>query len=166
MSIGSHESPRARSVEWYTPAWVFERLGLDFDLDPCHPVSRRDYLPARRVYTRADDGLAQPWHGRVWLNPPYGRDVGTWMDRMSSHGDGVALVFSRTDTAWFQRCARSADAALFMAGRIKFIDGAGIGNHGAGAGSVFIAWGAACAAALQRMAREGMGVYVSFDSQP
>jgi phage N-6-adenine-methyltransferase len=157
-----HHSQRARSVEWYTPEWVFQRLALDFDLDPCHPVPRRDYLPARHVYTRADDGLSQSWHGRVWLNPPYGKDVKQWMDLMSKHGDGVALVFARTDTAWFQACARTADSALFVAGRIKFIDGDGIGNSGAGAGSVLLAWGPACDAALERVAREGMGIYVRF----
>lgn len=66
MTLGlTHESARNATVEWYTPPAIFEALGMGFDLDPCHPEGDRPpWLPAAKVYTKQDDGLAQPWE--VW----------------------------------------------------------------------------------------------------
>lgn len=49
------------SDDYYTPAWVFERLGITFDLDVCAPPGGIPWIPAARYYTMEDDGLAQPW---------------------------------------------------------------------------------------------------------
>jgi hypothetical protein len=86
-----------KSVEWYTPAWIFNELGMSFDLDPSSPHNMETAVPATTKYTIFDDGLTKPWFGRVWLNPPYGPETGAWMSRMADHGNGLALVFSRTD---------------------------------------------------------------------
>ncbi len=69
------------------------------------------------------NGLEQEWFGRVWLNPPYGRNVGLWLDRLAEHGNGMALIFARTDTKWFQRFAPKCSWILWLAGRVKFIEG-------------------------------------------
>jgi hypothetical protein len=61
-----------KSVEWYTPAWIFEALEMKFDLDPASPHDMDSFVPATLKYTVFDDGLKKPWSGRVWLNPPYG----------------------------------------------------------------------------------------------
>jgi hypothetical protein len=168
----THESPVNGSIEWYTPAWVFEALGLTFDLDPCHPHDRLPWVPAQFVWTKADDGLKQPWHGRVWMNPPYGKETPLWLERMAVHcdrgfgrvpdGDGIALVFSRTDTAWFHHYAATADAICFMRKRIAFVGPDGLprpgkdGKKGSpGAGSMLLAWGPECVEALHR---SGLGV--------
>lgn len=151
----SHESQCIRSVEWYTPPWVFNELGMTFNLDPCHPSKRLPWVPAERTIDRFENGLLQPWYGRVWLNPPYGKETGDWMRRLAAHGNGIALVFSRTDCAWFHESVCMADAALFLQGRIAFVDGRGTGNSGAGAGSVMAAWGAECVDALKKMAHRG-----------
>ena len=77
--------------ERYTPAWVFEGLGLTFDLDPASPgEGNGDAVPARRKLTRADDGLAQPWYGLVWLNPPFSNAT-AWANRFMEHANGVFL---------------------------------------------------------------------------
>ena len=55
--------------EWLTPPCLLDRLG-EFDLDPCSPVNR-PWDTARHHYTVEDDGLRQPWFGRVFCNPPY-----------------------------------------------------------------------------------------------
>ena len=58
---------------WLTPASIFAAINLEFDLDPAHPGRDNPYcsVPARRIYAIHDDGLRQPWSGRVWLNPPF-----------------------------------------------------------------------------------------------
>ena len=149
--LAGHESQRAVSVDWFTPSWIFEALGLSFDLDPCAPVGGVPWVPAANHYSAYDNGLTKPWTGRVWLNPPYGKLTGKFLARMHDHRDGIALVFGRTDTAWFHAYAATSDAILFMAGRIAFVDGRGVtGGSGAGAGSILIAWGADNVRALER----------------
>jgi hypothetical protein len=150
---GALHDPERRSVEWYTPASVFEALGLHFDLDPCAPVGGVPWLPATTHYTKHDDGLSKRWAGRVWLNPPYGREAALWVDRLVEHGNGIALVFSRTDARWFQRAAQAADAVCFIAGRLSFVPGTLLQQtkgHNAANGSVLLAYGQECANAVRQ----------------
>ncbi len=135
------------SMEWYTPPAVFEALRLRFDLDPCAPDGGVPWIPADRHYCAADDGLSQPWDGRVWLNPPYGTATAAWVARLARHGDGVALVFARTDTAWSQAAMRSAAAVCFIAGRLSFV-GPSRTAHNAAAPSMLLAYGDICARAV------------------
>lgn len=150
--------PRHKSVEWYTPAWIFDALDIEFDVDPASPHDMDSCVPARTKFTVFDDGLKQPWHGRVWLNPPYGRSTPYWMSRFIAHANGIALVFSRTDALWCQEALRTADACLFVSGRIEFIPG-NENRHKrsrAGAGTVLFAYGDVCADALERLADRGV----------
>jgi hypothetical protein len=148
----SHEDRASSNVDWYTPPWVFERLGIDFDLDPCQPETQIPWIPTKQRYTLKEDGLLQPWNGRVWLNPPYGKHTQAWLKKMHGHRNGIALVFARTDCAWFHDSVTKADAILFLKGRVKFVDGLGVtGGSGAGSGSMLVAWGAENVAALESM---------------
>ena len=79
------------SDDWYTPRWIFDTLGLTFDLDVAAPSGGIPWIPARRYYTMEDDGLAQPWEGLVWMNPPYSSAT-EWVRRFLEHGDGIALL--------------------------------------------------------------------------
>ena len=147
-----------KSVEWYTPSWIFEDLDLTFDLDPASPHDFETPVPAIKKYTIFDDGLKKPWAGRVWLNPPYGKETGVWIDRMIDHGDGIVLVFSRTDAKWCQRAMKNAGAILFMSGRISFIPGHENAHkkYSAGAGTVLFAFGDQCVKALEKMSEKGV----------
>lgn len=150
MSMSRHERRTARSHEWLTPPTILKALGR-FDLDPCAPVTR-PWPTARRHYTIEDDGLSKKWKGRVWMNPPYGYGAvsGRWLQKLSEHGDGIALVFARTETMMFhEHVWPQADAILFLKGRIHFLlpDGSRPG-YSAGAPSVLIAYGMANAHAL------------------
>lgn len=146
---GAHFDER-QSIEWYTPPEIFTALGLDFDLDPCAPEGGVPWIPARAHYSFKDDGLHQDWHGRVWLNPPYGREAQRWVDKLIRHGNGIALVFARTDPAWGQRALKAADAVCFIAGRLRFISGLdrpGPG-HNAPVSSMLLAYSEECARAV------------------
>ncbi|MGF7131943.1 hypothetical protein P3T40_003426 [Paraburkholderia sp. EB58] len=152
------DAPKHKSVEWYTPGWIFDALGLHFDTDPASPHDMETCVPAHTKYTVFDDGLKQPWRGRVWLNPPYGPTTPQWIRRFIDHGRGIALVFSRTDAAWCQEALRSATAVLFVAGRIEFIPGKENAHKKAraGAGTLMLAFGDDCAEALQRLSACGV----------
>jgi hypothetical protein len=120
--VSVHEKPVGATVEWYTPPEFFDRLGAHFDLDPASPgADIVPWVPAKRHYTPADDGLAQPWHGRVWLNPPYGPAGVPFIERMMEHGSGLMLLPARTETRIFQRAMYEADAVCFLADRLHFI---------------------------------------------
>jgi hypothetical protein len=95
------------SDDYYTPAWVFERLGLEFDLDVCAPPGGIPWIPAARHFDMADDGLAQEWSGRVWMNPPYSNST-PWVDRFIAHGSGVALV-QHCRSRWHSKLWAAAD---------------------------------------------------------
>lgn len=158
MFAESVERSKHKSVEWYTPSWLFELLAITFDLDPSSPHDMESHVPARTKFTVFDDGLSQAWFGRVWLNPPYGKDTPFWIRRMIEHGNGIALVFSRTDASWCQEAMQAATAMLFWAGRIEFVPG--IENQHkksrSGAGSVLFAFGDECADALSSLSDRGV----------
>lgn len=129
--------------EWLTPPHIILALG-SFDLDPCSPPpERRPWPTANRHYTVHDNGLLQPWEGRVWCNPPYGRECIKFLARMAEHEHGTALVFARTETRMFQEWVfPKASALLFLAGRLQFCDYKGKpSDNSAGAPSVLIAYG-------------------------
>jgi phage N-6-adenine-methyltransferase len=155
----AHESSHNESTEWYTPPEVFDALGLHFDLDPCSPGEGRSFVPAEAHYTKDDDGLAQEWTGTVWMNPPYGSQTPAWMRKLADHGDGIALVFARTDPKWAQEALASADAVCFIASRVKFFKGNTSDRGGTpGAGSMLLAYGETARRAVERC---DLGVVVS-----
>lgn len=125
MSLSSHQRGGGHD-EWLTPPEILARLGR-FDLDPCAPVlTRRPWPTADRHFTVEDDGLALQWHGRVWLNPPFGRAAAHWMRRMAAHRDGIALLPARTETVMFYESVWPvAHAICFLRGRPHFhyVDG-------------------------------------------
>lgn len=120
MSLSSHQRTVGGTDEWLTPPRIIEALG-PFDLDPCAPVARL-WDTAKQYYTIEDDGLSKPWHGRVWLNPPFNRyQAPHWLRKMAEHGNGIALIPARTETAMFYEWVwGKADAVLFMRGRPHF----------------------------------------------
>lgn len=143
------------SDEFYTPASIVKPLG-PFDLDPCAgPISNH----ARRNIRPPQDGLAIPWKGRLWLNPPYS-NLYLWLERFQSHGDGICLVNARCDTQWFQRLAKDADAVFFLAGRIKFLTQGGqkLGKNPP-IGSVLVAYGQHNAESLAASGLAGLLLY-------
>jgi len=139
--MGSHESARMKTDEWLTPPEILKELG-EFDLDPCSPI-HRPWDTAKVHYTIEDDGLSKEWFGRVWLNPPYGNMAAKWLDKLAVHGNGIALIFARTETKmFFDHVWDKADALLFFRGRLFFHHVTGEkASQNAGAPSVLVAYG-------------------------
>lgn len=147
----------ANTHDWLTPPEIIEAIG-PFDLDPCASL-HQPWRTAAKQYTIEDDGLKQPWHGRVWCNPPYGPFATPFLQRLAAHGDGVTLTFARTETKVFQAHVwPHASAVLFLAGRLRFRLPGGGHSGPAGAPSVLIAYGDECADLLQSSGLRGFFV--------
>jgi phage N-6-adenine-methyltransferase len=113
----------SNSVEWGTPQDVFDKLDAEFHftLDPC---ATAENAKCKTFYTKSDDGLGKPWRGhRVFMNPPYGRVIGSWMRKAYQEylvgACVVCLVPARTDTAWWHDFAMRGEIR-FLRGRLKF----------------------------------------------
>lgn len=124
--LGPDHAP-SKSVEHYTPpevvALVVECFG-EISLDPCCNPGKAN-IPAKKVYRERDDGLSKPWHGSVYVNPPYGRDVAEWvLKALTELQEGrakevIMLLASRTDTDAFK--ALRGSTICFFDERIAFI---------------------------------------------
>lgn len=120
-AMNGHHSAAMKSDTYLTPKWMIDALG-PFDLDPCTPEVMPWETAAHR-FTKKENGLIQQWFGRVWLNPPYGREAVKWTRKLSFHDNGTALLLARTETAdWFETIWPKADSLLFLKGRIYFYD--------------------------------------------
>ena len=111
------------SDDWPTPQDFYDKLNAEFSftLDPC---SDHENAKCPYYFTREDDGLVQSWGSHVvFMNPPYGRGIGTWMRKAyESSLQGatvVCLVPARTDTAWRHDYAVKGEVE-FIRGRLKF----------------------------------------------
>lgn len=129
--------PRARRrrlehapVEWYTPTWVIQSVlsVLQWiDLDPCANSRLTPSIPAREHFTREEDGLSREWHGRVYLNPPFGQQIAPWIEKACvEHAagrmtQGILLVPASVSCRWFAPLWEHL--LCFYQGRIQFIDG-------------------------------------------
>ena len=111
------------SDDYYTPAWIFDALGLHFDLDVASPPHATN-VPCTRYLTMEDDGLTTPWNGRVWMNPPFSKPS-QWVERWCVHENGVALL-PMSKSAWFNnlwedpnvRCVALPPSLKFVGGPI------------------------------------------------
>lgn len=117
----------SESPEWYTPVAILDRV-VDvmgtIDLDPSSNSHAEPAVPATTHYTKDDDGLGKSWSGRVYLNPPYGRELSAWVRKLvrehtcGNVTEAIALLPSRTDTKWFRRL--SPFPKCFLQGRLRF----------------------------------------------
>ena len=153
-----HLGSQQREVRWLTPKPIVDALGT-FDLDPCgapgHQLATTTYL-----LEDGRDGLVDPWFGRVWLNPPYGKMAAPFLRKLADYGNGTALIFARTETAmFFETVWDRATAILFLKGRVTFLDAQGVAaKANSGAPSCLVAYGEQNARALTDSGIDGMFV--------
>ena len=117
--------------ERYTPAESIEavRRALgEIDLDPASCSFAQKTVRARKFYTERDNALNLEWHGRVFLNPPYHRELAPkFIDKLIAEisagrvTEAILLMNSCTDTGWFDRASQQASRVCFTLGRVKFV---------------------------------------------
>lgn len=158
--MAEHEPSIGATDEWYTPPEIFRALGVTFDLDVASPSEGRAFLsvPAHRFYTPEDDGLAAPWCGFVWMNPPFGGRNGhvPWIRKFIEHGDGIGLVRAYTSSGWWHDWIPLVDAILFPRGKTKFIRADGTVGGSPGHGIALIAMGDF---GVRTLAQCGLGMF-------
>ena len=114
----------SKSNEWETPSELFNKLNdeFNFTLDPC---CTKENAKCERYFTIAEDGLSQDWSNDiVFMNPPYGREIGKWIEKAYNESlQGaivVCLIPARTDTAYWHKYIFNKTEVRFLKGRVKF----------------------------------------------
>lgn len=118
----------SKSKQWETPRELYERLNErygPFTLDPCATLEN---AKCEKFFTIDDNGLAQSWQGEtVFMNPPYGRQIGKWIEKAYRESLGeatvVCLIPARTDTAYWHDYVMRAGEIVLLRGRVRFVGG-------------------------------------------
>ena len=131
LTLFGGEQTELTSDDYYTPKWIFDALGIVFDIDVASPPHGPPNTPCRQYFTQKDDGLTQNWHGSVFLNPPFS-NTNPWINKWLEHSNGICLV-PMSKSKWFDNLWNSEAAIVALPYNLKFDDPTG------GRGSIFIA---------------------------
>ena len=130
LGVGAFSAEATGQYEWYTPAeYIHSGRSVmgGIDLDPGSTAVANEVVGARRYFTEQDDGLAQSWTGRVWMNPPYAHGlIEAFCSKLCAEyldGDvtqAITLTYAATETGWFHGLAEVAEAIAFPKGRVPY----------------------------------------------
>ena len=129
-----HGKTKPQTVEWYTPSEFVEMarqvLG-SIDLDPASKKVAQKWIKADNYFTKDDDGLAQPWHGNIWCNPPYGNYPKKFLKKglseyHSGNVSGIVFLLNRSGAEWYLDIKPQFSAICEVRKRIAFFDAKGI----------------------------------------
>lgn len=137
----AHHEKQGGHVEYYTPKYIFDAMGVTFDLDVAHPADFKTHVPCYGFIS--ENSLEREWKGFVWMNPPYGseRNKIQWIEKFIEHGNGIALMPDRTSATWWQMFAKASDLIGFTFDKIKFELSDGTIADSPGTGNTFFAIG-------------------------
>ncbi len=119
LEIGNELIDNLTTDDHYTPPFIFEALGVKFDMDVSAPQGGVPWIPAKQSLSVIDDGLATEWIGRVWMNPPYSK-ITPWAEKILKHGNGIALL-PVGKSLWFDRLWVESDGVLALPSNLRFI---------------------------------------------
>ncbi len=142
--------PLVSTDDWYTPPILFEQMRVEFDLDVAAPPGGVPWIPAKRYFTENDDGLAQPWEGFVWCNPPYSAPT-KWLDKIRGHGNGIILVRADLSSGAYFRAFIDADYLHVPRGRLQFVNAHGGSTSSVTFTTILLGFGERAGVALNRL---------------
>jgi hypothetical protein len=131
LTLFGSEQTELTSDDYYTPKWIFDALGIVFDIDVASPPNGPPFTPCRQYFTQLDDGLTQNWFGSVFINPPFSQPM-PWVNKWLEHKNGILLA-PMAKSKWFNTLWNSEAAIIALPSTLKFHDPKG------GNGSIFIA---------------------------
>jgi site-specific DNA-methyltransferase (adenine-specific) len=113
-------------TDWETPFDLFNKLNEEFHftLDVCATENNKK---CENYFSPEQNGLIQNWSGVCWMNPPYGKEISSWVEKayneniMERTDRIVALLPARTDTQYFHKFIYNIAEIRFLKGRIKFV---------------------------------------------
>lgn len=150
------------SDEWYTPKYIFDALGVVFDVDVACPKDLT-YINTPAKEFISENSLEVKWEGLVWCNPPFkGKskeakdNKNLWLNKFFNHGNGLLLLPDSTSADWWHRAAAKCDALLFTKTRVGFIMPNGKIKGGNPGGTTIFASGDVAVAALYNAVNLGM----------
>jgi hypothetical protein len=108
--------------EMFTPKWIFNDLGLTFDLDVASSHNPYVVVPTKHKFTIDDDALIQEWDGLVWMNPPFS-GVTPWVEKWLNHKNGFCLVPLSSNGKWVNTLWESDAELVYLPANMKFIGG-------------------------------------------
>lgn len=115
----------SKKMDWETPKALFDKLNdeFQFTLDVC---ATKENAKCPKFFTPEDDGLKKDWRGTCWMNPPYGKEIGKWIERAYYQSQQwgsviVCLIPSRTDTRYWHDYVMKSKEIRFIKSRVKFV---------------------------------------------
>jgi phage N-6-adenine-methyltransferase len=129
--VSNHRALGTGENEWYTPTDVIEDVRDVFgviELDPASSHAAQKVVGAKHYFTAEDDALSRHWFGKVFLNPPYSKEL---MPHFASKlveelkagrvSEAIVLTHNYTETSWFQTVGSAARVICLPRRRIAFV---------------------------------------------